>query len=274
VVYETDLVASERRDQTVEEALHIIASGYPSRENSAKLATRVHQRVYEVLGRDPYIDLKRRSNLAAMAVLPMAERFIDQAGDRLTAACQVAIAGNVMDFGIDVGMEGPEDFGPRFEVLLREGLQVDEVQKLRKLAENAKEIYYLVDNCGEIVLDHFLVKELQSFGAKVVGVIKGAPILTDVVEEDLKATGMDKAFDSWTTTGTFAVGVDLDRAPELRCALKDADLVIAKGMANFESLSDETLPRVAYLLRAKCYPVAEAIGAKKDDNVVRVIERK
>jgi uncharacterized protein with ATP-grasp and redox domains len=274
VVYQTDLVAPQRRDQAVEEALHIIAAGYPQRENSAKLATRVHSRVYEVIADDdPYRDLKVRSNQAAKDVLPVAQRFIEAAEDRLSAACQVAIAGNVMDFGIDVGMDGPEAFGKRFGALLQEGLQVNEVERLRSLASGAKTIYYLIDNCGEIVLDRFLVKELQRQGAKVVGVVKGAPILTDAIEGDLYDTGMDQVFDEWTTTGVFAVGLDLDRTPDLRAKLMQADLVISKGMANFESLSDEGLLRVAYLFRAKCRPVAEAIGAKKDDNVVRVIAR-
>jgi len=272
VVYQTDLVAPQRRDEAVEEALHIIAAGYPQGENSAKLATRVHMRAYEVIrDDDPYRDLKVRSNQAAMDVLPVAQKYIEAAQDRLIAACQVAIAGNVMDFGIDVGMDGPEAFGKRFGALLKEGLQVNDVERLRALASKAKVIYYLVDNCGEIVLDRFLVRELQGLGAKVVGVVKGAPILTDAVEGDLYDTGMDDVFDEWVTTGVFAVGLDLDRNSDLKDRLMRSDLVISKGMANFESLSDEALPRVAYLFRAKCRPVADAIGAKKDDNVVRVI---
>ena len=272
IVYQTDLVAPERRDEAVEEALHIISSGFPRRENSAKLATKVHRRVYEIIRNDdPYKDLKVRSNQAAKDVLPVARTFVEGARDRLAAACQVAIAGNVMDFGIDVGMEGPEAFAKKFDALLGEGLQVNEVEKLRRSASCAKTIYYLVDNCGEIVLDRFLVEELRSYGAKVIGVVKGEPILTDAVESDIYDTGMDDVFDSWTTTGVYAVGLDLDRNQELAEMLGNADLVVSKGMANYESLSDEDLPRVAYLLRAKCRPVAAAIGAKKDDNVVRVV---
>ena len=272
VVYETDLVAPERREESMEAALHLISNGYACRENSAVLATRVHRAVYDAIGNnDPYLDLKVRSNAAAKAVLPLAEEFIEKAEDRLKAACQVAIAGNVMDFGINVGLDGPEGFGQVFQKILKEGLQVNDVERLRSLASHTKMVCYLTDNCGEIVLDRFLVRELQGMGAEVVGVVKGAPILTDATEDDLRATGMDKVFDSWTTTEAFAIGVDLSLAKGLKRMLRDADLVVSKGMANFESLSDESLPRVAYLLRAKCRPVAQSIGAKKDDNVVRVI---
>jgi hypothetical protein len=66
----------------------------------------------------------------------------------------------------------------------------------------------------------------------------------------------------------------MDKVPSLRKELEGSDMIISKGMANFEYLSDECLPKVAYLLRTKCRPVADAIGAKKDQNVVRVIKRK
>jgi uncharacterized protein with ATP-grasp and redox domains len=105
----------------------------------------------------------------------------------------------------------------------------------------------------------------------VVGVVKGEPILTDVTEADLRTTGMDKVFDVCMTTGAFAIGIDMNLIGQpLREELEHADLIISKGMANFESLSDQKLPRVAYLMRTKCRPVAEAIGAGEDQNVVRL----
>jgi uncharacterized protein with ATP-grasp and redox domains len=256
------------------EALAIIAEGYPKSENSAKLATKVHRQVYQVIGSsDPYLDLKRRSNLAALSVVPKAESYISRSKDRLEAACLVAIVGNVMDFGIDVGLDGPEAFTRCFDPLLAQGLEVNDVAKLQRSLSRSKKVIYLMDNCGEIVLDRFLVQEIRSMGVEVVGVVKGEPILTDVTLDDLRSTGMDKVFDSCITTGTFAVGLDLEKVPALKKTLTEADLVISKGMANFEALSDEGLPRLAYLLRAKCRPVAAAIGAEKDQNVVRVVTR-
>jgi len=275
VIYQTDLVDPSRRDVAVAEALKIIAEGYPKGINSAKLASKVHKKAYEAAGSDdPYLDLKRRSNEAVSKVVPEAKAFIESSKDRLEAACIVAIAGNVMDFGIKVGMDGPEEFTKEFRSLIAQGLQVNDVGRLRELLRGAKRAHYLLDNCGELILDRFLVEEIRSMGIEVIGVVKGEPILTDVTAAELIATGMDKVFDSWTTTGVFAVGLDLDRVPSLRRDLEASDLIISKGMANFEALSDDRLPKVAFLLRAKCRPVAKAIGAEKDQNVVRVIERK
>ncbi len=144
---------------------------------------------------------------------------------------------------------------------------------MRRILEDAEEVVLLLDNCGEVVFDKLLVGELRSFGVGVTGVAKGKAILTDVTEGDAHEVGIDKMFDEMLTTGSFAIGIDLSRMGDrLRSKLETADLVVSKGMANFESLSDSDLRPIAYLLRAKCNPVAEAIGARKGDNVVKVYE--
>ena len=108
----------------------------------------------------------------------------------------------------------------------------------------------------------------------VTGVVKGESIITDATWEDLAASGADKALSACLTTGAFAIGVDLEKAPrELLEAFSRADLVLAKGMANFEALSDSGIRPMAHLLRSKCLPVSKAIGARKDRNVIKVLER-
>jgi uncharacterized protein with ATP-grasp and redox domains len=274
VLYEVELVAPEHSEEAMAAALEIMAACYPQGMNSAKLATKVHAAAYRISGSDdPYKDLKVRSNEAALAVLDKASQLVDSAPDRLDAACLAAIIGNVMDFGIDVGMEGPEALCSKFDALWAEGIQVDEVAALRRLLKRSKKVLYLMDNCGEIVLDTLLVREIKRFGPEVVGVYKGAPILTDATEEDMELAGLDKAFDRVISTGMFAVGIDMARAsPELAEEMESADLIISKGMANFESLSDDAFRPIAFLLRTKCRPVAKAIGAAEGQNVVRVWE--
>jgi uncharacterized protein with ATP-grasp and redox domains len=144
---------------------------------------------------------------------------------------------------------------------------------MRDLLSNAERVVYLLDNCGEDILDTFLVREIKSRGPQVIGVVKGEPILTDVTMEDLRRSGVDKEFDEIITTGMFAVGVnEKAMGNKLRKELENADLIVSKGMANFESLSESPFRPIAYLMRAKCRPVAEAVGAQKNDNVVRLVE--
>jgi uncharacterized protein with ATP-grasp and redox domains len=272
VLFETGLVAEDRKPETMRSSLAILASQYRPGTNSAALATRVHREAYRIMGSaDPYADLKRRADAVAESLFLRAQRLVESAGDRLRAAALCAIAGNVLDFGIDVSLERPEQLADLFDSLVAEGLAVDDLERVRELAMKADRILYLLDNCGEAVFDRLLVAELKALGPKVIGVVKGEAILTDVTMDDARRSGIDRCFDRILSTDSFAVGIDATRVGEpLRLELETADLIIAKGMANFESLSDERFGPIAYLLRAKCEPVARAIGARRNDNVVRV----
>jgi uncharacterized protein with ATP-grasp and redox domains len=268
VIYQTELVAPEKVAEALSASMCILSQTDWSHRNSAEVATTVHRKVYEISGsNDPYKDLKRRSDEAAETI----ESYVNESKDPLEAAALCSIAGNVLDFGIEVGFERPEQLGLKFDSLVREGLAVNDLPQARKLLMKANKVVYLLDNCGESVFDRLLVKEVKSLGPKVIGVVKGEPILTDVTMEDALRVHLDRSFDELISTEEFAVGVDLRRAGErLREEIDEADLIIAKGMANLESLSDEEVRPLLYLLRTKCAPVARIIGSNRNANVAKL----
>lgn len=253
--------------------LRLLAEDWEPGINSARLATKVHRLSYDLLGvKDPYIGLKAEANRVAASLLPRARKMLESSEDRLRTACLVAIAGNVMDFGIQ-GIESPQELCSTFESLVAQGAEPDDSARMRELLEGSKEVLYLFDNCGEIVLDVLLLEELKGMGLRVTGVVKGEPIITDATWEDLYISGADKVLDNCLTTGAFAIGVDMEAAPKgLRAAFDRADLVLAKGMANFEALSETGLRPMVHLLRSKCLPVSRALGVRKDRNVIKVLE--
>jgi damage-control phosphatase, subfamily I len=272
VLYEVELVAPDKAEEAMAESLHVLSSSFPKAMNSAKLATIVHERAYAVSGsRDPYADLKRRSDQAAEMVFPKAKRLVEEAEDRLEMAVRVAIAGNVLDFGIEEGFDNPEELIKGFDKLVGEGLRINDLEGARGLMRKGGKVLYLLDNCGESVLDRLLVQEIKRLGPKVIGVVKGEPILTDVTMEDAERAHLDKAFDELLSTESFAVGIDVRKVGlRLRRELEEADLIVSKGMANFESLSDEPYRPVLFLLRGKCEPVSRLIGARRGDNVAKL----
>jgi len=272
VIYETELVAPGQVAEALSASMPILSQIDWSHRNSAEVATTVHRKVYQISGsNDPYKDLKKRSDEAAEMMFDRIERFVDGSMDPLEAAAICSIAGNVLDFGIDVGFERPEELGQKFDALVKEGLAINDLPEARKILTKARRVVYLLDNCGESVFDRLLVKEVKAFGPKVIGVVKGEPILTDVIMEDALRVHLDRCFDEIISTEEFAVGIDLKRSGQrLRKDIKGADLVIAKGMANLESLSDEPVRPVLYLLRTKCAPVAKAIGSKRNANVAKL----
>ncbi|MBN1109619.1 MAG: DUF89 family protein [Methanomassiliicoccales archaeon] len=273
ILFQTRLVDPEMESQVMSSCLRLLAEDWEPGINSARLATKVHRLSYDLLGvKDPYIGLKAEANRVAASLLPRARKMLESSEDRLRTACLVAIAGNVMDFGIQ-GIESPQELCSTFESLVAQGAEPDDSARMRELLEGSKEVLYLFDNCGEIVLDVLLLEELKGMGLRVTGVVKGEPIITDATWEDLYISGADKVLDNCLTTGAFAIGVDMEAAPKgLRAAFDRADLVLAKGMANFEALSETGLRPMVHLLRSKCLPVSRALGVRKDRNVIKVLE--
>jgi len=240
---------------------------------SAECATKIHRLAYDLLGADPYIRLKRGSNEQAQSLFPRAEEFVNDAPDAFRAAVLCSIIGNVLDYGIHKELDRPDFLLRSFESLLEEGLGVDHTARLKEHLEKAESVLYFPDNAGEIVFDQLLIREIKKLGAEITLVAKGEPILTDVTLEDVRDLGIDKQVDRVITTGGFAVGFPFwAMSLELEDAIESTDLIISKGMGNFECFTEIEHGPIAYLMRTKCLPVAEALDAPFDKNVAMVFD--
>ncbi|NIP34574.1 MAG: DUF89 family protein [Thermoplasmata archaeon] len=275
VRFESELAAPERAMDALLAAAAEIGNSCPG-DVSAEVATRAHRAAYEALGtRDPYAEQKRLSNEVALKLLPRARDMYESSAreDRLRVATLVSIVGNVLDFGISGGLEDPGKLEEAFDGLLAQGLGRDDTDEMAVLLVPGARIAYLADNCGEIVFDQVLIEELKGRGCQVDLVVKGDPILTDATREDVEALGLSEMVDRVLDTGPLAVGLDLTTVPEeTKLSVEGADLVISKGMANLESLSDSDIRPIAYLLRTKCDPVAGTVGEAKDINVAKLFQ--
>ena len=274
VLFQARLLDNGCESEAVAAALKVYAEEYEEGKNSAAVATEVHRAAYEVMKADPYHQMKIDADRIAGEFLDQVERFVDGSEDRFAAAIRVAVIGNIMDFGIGLAIERPEQFRERFQSLLDQGIGSDDTEKLRAKLKGSKSILYFFDNCGESQFDKLLIKEIQRMGVRVVGVVRGQAILNDVTMEDAERIGLDRILDRTVSTGLFAIGADLAKAGgDLKEELEKADLILAKGMANYESLSDQDagIPKV-FILRTKCEPVARSLGVPADINVVRYVE--
>jgi uncharacterized protein with ATP-grasp and redox domains len=273
-LYETNLVDSSLALKVLEDACKIVAKYDLSESCSATVATEVHRATYNTLGTvDPYESIKRRCNQAAVDLLPKAMKAIADSSDPLKDAILCSIIGNVMDFGIPSSPDSPEKLIEEFDMLLAEGLAVDDTDKMRGYLQKGGKILYFSDNCGEIVFDKLLCQEIKKFDVQLTFVVRGEPILTDATINDAHEFGIDEVVDEILTTGCYAVGVDFEHMGEdLRQALNNYDFIIAKGMGNYETFSEMNYRPIAYLLRTKCKPVAEDMELDTDLNVVKVYE--
>ena len=273
VVFQAELAGNGTEFKALKAAMKAFSDGMHDGVNSAKMATDVHRAAYSAMNvDDPYIMLKIRADEIAEEYIDDAAKYISSSDDRMRAAILVAVIGNIMDFGLDNAIDDPNEFRKEFRKLIDQGIGHDETGKVKELLSEARSIIYIFDNCGESQLDKLLIREIKKSGTRVVGVVRGRPILNDVTMEDAERISLDKEVDAIYTTSVFRVGVDLDALDDrLKNEIASADLIIAKGMANFESLSDQDVPvPVVHILRSKCVPVAEALGVPLGVNVVAV----
>jgi uncharacterized protein with ATP-grasp and redox domains len=182
--------------------------------------------------------------------------------DPLDTAVRLSIAGNILDFGIK---DQVDSLRPTVEKVMAQDFAIHDMELLRERLNRADHILFLADNAGETVFDRVLIETLSM---PVTYGVKGGPILNDATCEDARAAGLDQCA-TLLSSGVNAPGTILDLCSEaFRRAFQEAPLIIAKGQANYETLS-EAGPRVFCLLQVKCPVIARDIGAPVGSIVVR-----
>lgn len=218
-----------------------------------EIADQIHRLVRQTIGnRDPYQAVKEASTSHALTLHPRLQALIAEASDPLDVAVRLSIAGNIIDLGPNVEY----DLWDVVERTLIQPFAVDDRQALREALARARRVLYLADNAGETVFDRVLIETLH---VPVSYAVKGGPILNDATLEDALAAGVDNVA-KIVSTGSDAPGTILHRcSQEFRQLYEEADLVIAKGQANYETLSTNGAGTF-FLLQAKCSVLARDAG--------------
>ncbi len=228
----------------------------------ALLSDVVYAAVREVTGvADPFAALKDETNQHALALLPELRRKIETAADPLHTAIKVALVGNV----IDLGIEHPYDLDRDLATILGSDLTVDHYADFARLLIDCRKLLYVCDNSGEIAFDTLLIERLKSF-TEIVASVKSGPVINDATMKDAQDVGLCDLVPV-IETGAAAVGVDWTRASdEFKRAFDTADIILAKGQGNIETL-DERPEEIFFLLKAKCNVIAEALGVREGDTL-------
>jgi uncharacterized protein with ATP-grasp and redox domains len=257
------VTADEGAQQGVVTETLALLQALPSGTTPPEIACAVHRLVRERLGDgDPYSAAKAESTRAAMVLYPQLAALVAEGEDPLDAAVRVSIAGNIIDFGV---CDDVPDLWETVERVMAAPLVIDDLAELRAALAAADHVLYLADNAGETVFDRVLIEALEP---PVLYAVKGGPILNDATREDALAAGLDTC-STIVENGSRAPGTVLDLcSPEFRDTFAGAPLILAKGQANYETLSAAG-PRIFCLLQVKCPVIAEDLGAPVGSAVVR-----
>ncbi len=229
------------------------------------MGQRIHRLVRELTGNtDPYAECKSKFNHAVLELLPELRQEIASSPDPLSTAVRLAIAGNAIDMGAYSGLDN-NNLRPILTRAMASPV-VGVLESLRKAIRHANTILYLADNAGEIVLDRLLIEQLRP--ERVTVVVRGQPVLNDATLVDVTAAGLNDMVEV-IDNGSDAPGTLLSYgAADMRQRLAHADVVLAKGQGNYETLSDETRPNLFFLLMAKCPVIAGHIGCERNSLIV------
>ncbi len=213
---------------------------------------------------DPYQALKKHMNSAALKLLPTLSAKIRQHPNPREAILRLAIAGNLLDAGSKTRL-APEDLATRLQTIWDTPLW-GSLDALFKAAQAARRILYLADNAGEIVFDRLLIEALPL--EKITVAVRGSPIINDATMKDARIAGITNLVQV-IANGSDAPGTLLrECSPDFQTHYRAADLIIAKGQGNYESLAGSS-KQIFFLLCVKCPTIAAHIGAPPGSLVVQ-----
>lgn len=233
--------------------------------HSAPVAVRnIYQVQKEMFGfEENYSEIKRHFNQLMMKKEPKLQENLQNADDRLKLAIQYAMTGNYIDFGamnhVDEG--ALEHF---FEEAENNPVNEQEYIALKKELMQAKKIVYLHDNCGEIVVDKLLIQEIKTLNpnAEITSVVRGYDVVNDATIEDAEQIGLSKMVDV-IGNGSDVGGTCLEEiSDEAREIIDSADVIIAKGQGNFETLQ-KCGKNIYYIFMCKCEMFANRFQVPK-----------
>ncbi|QGY44599.1 DUF89 family protein [Maribellus comscasis] len=212
---------------------------------------------------DPYQKEKEESNTYLLNKYSDFQELLRNSDDPFNLSLRLAIAGNIIDFG----PAHEFDVDETIQRVLTTDFRFDHSEQLKREIEKARTILYLADNSGEIVLDKLFLETINH--PNVWFAFRGAPVLNDATRKEVVNIGIDKIA-KMISNGDDAPSTLLHRVSrEFKEVYNSADLIISKGMGNYEGLMDESDPRLFFLLMIKCPVIGEKIGAKKGDFVVK-----
>ena len=255
-------------EQVVREVLRLAADLDMSQSPPA-IGQQIHRLIRKLIGNnDPYRELKRRSNRLALRMCAGLKERVKTSKDPLETAVRLAIAGNIIDLGVKTSIKESD-----IEKIINDSLTADfdsgQIEEFRNAVSQAEKILYLADNAGEIVFDRLLIEQLPC--ENITFVVRAGPIINDATVEDAQIAGLTDIVEV-IDNGSDAPGTILESCSEdFRSRFAGADLIIAKGQGNYETLSDVN-KNIFFILKAKCPVIARDLDCEVGEMILKKSE--
>ncbi len=235
-----------------------------------EIAADVYEKMSEIAHKeDLYAEVKELSTKKARSFVPFLKEKLFICNDKLLTATKIAVAGNVIDLAAQVEFDLHEEL----EKIFHTEFSHNDFETFKKILQNAKNIVVLGDNVGEHIFDYLFIETLQALYPNLTCtyMVRGNPIINDVTCKEAKEAGFDKLC-HLVDSGVNTPGFVYERATkEAQKLFDEADLVISKGMGNYECLSPSHRDNICFLLKVKCNVVANSLGREVGDIICKLV---
>ena len=260
--------ADEKLQKELISTVEQMSKSFSFSKTPPQIAADVYEKMAQIAHKDDlYDEIKRVSTQKALSFVPLLQERLLKSENKLLTATKIAVAGNVIDLAAEVTFDLQEELLKIFEI----DFAHDDFGALKERLSNAVSVLVIGDNVGEHIFDYVFIQTLQELypNAVVSYMVRGVPIINDVTLKEAKEAGFDKLC-NLVDSGVNTPGFDYDRASDEAKNLYDtADIVISKGMGNFESLSPTHREDVYFLLKVKCNVVANFLGKEVGDIICK-----
>lgn len=219
--------------------------------------------LYEEMARlsqktDLYDDQKAHATAQAHHYMPFLRATIEQNDDPFMALLKTAVVGNVIDLAAEITFDLHGAITSVFDTAFAH----DDTQLLREQLKDAKTLLYIGDNTGEHLFDALAIERIKLLypQLEICYMVRGNFIINDVTMIEAKEANMDRLC-TLIDSGVNTPGFVYERAtPEAQKLYDTADLIIAKGMGNYECMTPTVRTNICFLLKIKCSVVSRSLG--------------
>lgn len=242
----------EQKVEYIQKVLKIVADA-PKSTSAPVLVRQMYDLQKEMFGiYTDYTEIKSYFNKVMLGLEDKLWMEIHNAEDSLKRAIQYAMIGNYIDFAALKNVDEKILLG-FLDKASEEQVDEKELESLRKEIESGKEVVYILDNCGEIVTDKLFMRLMKQMNPQIhiTAMVRGGQVMNDATREDADEVELDK-ITTVIDNGSNIAGISLsDIKDEAKEILDNADLIIAKGQGNFETLH-QCGKNIYYIFMCKC----------------------
>ncbi|MDD6573184.1 MAG: ARMT1-like domain-containing protein [Thermoflexaceae bacterium] len=233
-------------------------------DTSPYLVYRFNKVYQKYFGRQtPYQEIKKKYNDLVLSMEDSVRNRIEASEDPLAKALLYARVGNYIDFGA-MNHVDEETFLSLLDRVEWNDKDLDVIQSFVDQCKRARNFLLIADNCGEIVLDKLFLEQLhKSFPDLEINIlVRGGEVLNDATEEDAEYVGINELA-RIISNGLPIAGTVYDMLPDgAKEVVNQADVILAKGQGNYESLSKQGR-HIFYSFLCKCELFTSRFGVPK-----------